>query len=193
MRRAIATHGKEKVGVYLISLDEAAAIMEAAAKTRNLTKVRWYGCDGNVLLDSLVTGDAARFAAQTRFTGPEFGQQDRAASGAATIQKIRDILGRQPDGYSLASYDALWTVAMTWTQTDTTEISKLKIALEGTAGGAGGPLFGSVELNGAGDRLTAHYTFWSVEADGEACRWVPNAQYSVWSAGAPPELERIDA
>nr|WP_303715328.1 hypothetical protein [Methanoculleus marisnigri] len=82
---------------------------------------------------------------------------------------------------------------MTWTQTDTTEISKLKIALEGTAGGAGGPLFGSVELNGAGDRLTAHYTFWSVEADGEACRWVPNAQYSVWSAGAPPELERIDA
>ena len=191
--RAIATHGKEKVGVYLISLDEAAAIMEAAAKTRNLTKVRWYGCDGNVLLDSLVTGDAARFAAQTRFTGPEFGQQDRAASGAATIQKIREILGRQPDGYSLASYDALWTVAMTRMQTDTTEISKLKIALEGTTGGAGGPLFGSVELNGAGDRLTAHYTFWSVEADGEACRWVPNAQYSVWSAGAPPELERIDA
>jgi hypothetical protein len=50
-----------------------------------------------------------------------------------------------------------------------------------------------VKLNGAGDRLTAQYTFWSVETDGEACRWVPNAQYSIWSAGEPPELERIDA
>jgi branched-chain amino acid transport system substrate-binding protein len=191
--RAIAAHGKENVGVYLISLDEAAAIMEAAAKTQNLTKVRWYGCDGNVLLDTLVTGDAARFAVETRFTGPEFGQENRAGSNTPAIREIQDTLGQQPDGYSLASYDALWTVAMTRTQTDTTEISKLKIALEGTAGEAGGPLFGSVKLNGAGDRLTAHYTFWSVEADGEACRWVPNAQYSIWAVGTPPELEWIDA
>jgi len=190
---AIAAHGKENVGVYLISLDEAAAIMEAAAKTQNLTEVRWYGCDGNVLLDTLVTGDAARFTVETRFTGPEFGQENRAGPNTPAIREIQDTLGRQPDGYSLASYDALWTVAMTRTQTDTTEISKLKIALEGTAGEAGGPLFGSVKLNGAGDRLTAHYTFWSVEADGEACRWVPNAQYSIWAVGTPPELEWIDA
>jgi branched-chain amino acid transport system substrate-binding protein len=53
--RAVATSGKDKVGVYLISLEEAAPIMEAAAKTQNLTEVRWYGCDGNVLLDALAT------------------------------------------------------------------------------------------------------------------------------------------
>jgi len=192
--RAVATSGKDKGGVYLISLEEAAPIMEAAAKTQNLTEVRWYGCDGNVLLDALATsGDVARFAAQTNFTGPEFWQQDLVQSHDATVRKIRDALGRQPDGYSLASYDALWTVAMTRTQTDTTDVSKLKIALEGTAEESGGPLFGSVELNDAGDRLTAHYTFWSVDADGEGCQWVPVAQYDVWSARASPQLARIGA
>lgn len=191
--RAVAAHGKGNVGVYLISLDEATAIMDAATKAKNLTEVRWYGCDGNVPLDTLVTGDAGRFAAQTKFTGPEFGQYERTAANAATIRKIQNALGRQPDGYSLASYDALWTVVMTRTQTDTTEIAKLKIALEGTAKESGGPLFGSVELNGAGDRLTAHYTFWSVGAGGETYRWVPVAQYDIWAARAPPEIERIDA
>ncbi|MDV2481477.1 amino acid ABC transporter substrate-binding protein [Methanoculleus sp. Wushi-C6] len=191
--RAIAAHGKGKVGVYLISLDEAAAIMEAAAETKNLTEVRWYGCDGNVLLDTLVTGDAGRFAAQTKFTGPEFGQYERAVANAATVQKIQNALGRQPDGYSLASYDALWTVAMTRTQTDTTDVSKLKIALEWAAAGAGGPLCGRVQLDGAGDLATAHYTFWSVEGGGEAYRWVPVVQYDIWSVRAPPEIERIDA
>ena len=191
--RAVAAHGKEKVGVYLISFNEAAAIVETAAKAKNLTEVRWYGCDGNALLETLVTGDAARFAAQTKFTGPEFGQYRHAAANAATIQKIRDALGRQPNGYGLTSYDALWTVAMTRTQTDTIEIAKLKIALEGTAKESGGPLFGSVELNGAGDRLTAHYTFWSVGAGGETYRWVPVAQYDIWAGHAPPFFERIGA
>ncbi len=192
--RAVAAHGRELVGVYLISLDEAAPIMEAAATTRNLSQVRWYGCDGNVLLDTLATpGDAARFATQTNFTGPAFWQQDRVTSSGATFQKIQDTLGRQPDGYSLASYDAVWVVAMTRTQTDTTDVPMLKAALEGTAGGYGGPLCGAIRLNNAGDRLTAHYCFWSVEADGEAYWWVPTAQYSIWSAGAPPQLKRIDA
>ena len=191
--RAIAAHGKDKVGVYLISLDEAAAIMEAAAKAKNLTEVRWYGCDGNVLLDTLVTGDAGRFAAETKFTGPEFGRYERAPANASTVQKIRDALGRQPDGYSLASYDTLWIVAMTQIQTETTDVSKLKIALEGTAKESGGPLFGSVELNGAGDRLTAHYLFWSVSARHETYTWTPVAQYDIWAADLPPQFERIDA
>jgi len=191
--RAIAAHGKEKVGVYLISLDEAAAIMEAASKTKNLTEVRWYGCDGNVLIGTLVTGDAGRFAAQTKFTGPEFGRYEYAVANTSTVQKIRDALGRQPNGYSLVTYDALWIVAMTQIQTETTDISKLKIALEGTAKEFSGPLFGSVPLTLAGDLLTAHYLFWSVSARHETYTWTPVAQYDIWAADLPPQFERIDA
>lgn len=191
--RAIAAHGKDKVGVYLISLDEAAAIMEAASTTKNLTEVRWYGCDGNVLIGTLVTGDAARFAAETKFTGPEFGRYEYAVANTSTVQKIWDALGRRPDGYSQVAYDTLWIVAMTGIQTETTDISKLKIALERTAKEFGGPLFGSVELNQAGDRLTAHYLFWSVSARNETYTWTPVAQYDIWAAHLPPQFERIDS
>lgn len=191
--RAIAAPGREKVAVYLVSLDEADRIMEAAIATENLPKVRWYGCDGSVLLDSLATGEPARFAEQTKFTCPALWNQESVASNTATIQKMRELLGRHPDGYGLATYDALWIVAMARTETDTADVAMLKTALERTAEESGGPLFGPAHLNGAGDLSSAHYTFWTVSADGIAYRWVPVVQYGVASAGATPELEWVGA
>jgi branched-chain amino acid transport system substrate-binding protein len=190
---AVAAHGKERVAVYLVSLDEADRMMEAALATENLPKVRWYGCDGNVLLDSLATGEPARFAEQTKFTCPALWNQESVASNTATIQKMRELLGRHPDGYGLATYDALWIVTMARTQTGTADVAMLKTALEKTAGESGGPLFGPAHLNGAGDRSNAHYTFWTVNADGDAYRWVPIVQYGIASAGATPELEWVGA
>ena len=78
-------------------------------------------------------------------------------------------------------------------ETDTADAAMLKVALEKSAGGSGGPLFGSAHLNGAGDLSNAHYTFWTVGADGDACRWVPLVQYGVRSAAATPELEWVGA
>lgn len=191
--RAMAVHGKERVAVYLVSLDEADRIMEAAAATENPPKVRWYGCDGSVLLDSLVTGKSARFAEQTKFTCPALWNQESVASNTATIQKMRELLGQHPDGYGLATYDALWIVAMARIETGTADVAMLKTALERTAGKSGGPLFGPAHLNGAGDLSSAHYTFWTVSADGDTCRWVPIVQYGIASAGAAPKLEWVGA
>ncbi len=191
--RAIAANGKEKVGVYAITLDEAAPIMTAAAKMQNLSQVRWYGSDANVLIGALTKpGDAALFAAQTSFTGPAFWQQDLVAAHEATFRKIRDRLGRQPDGYSLASYDALWIVVMTETQTASTDVSELKVALTEVATMVNGPFCDEISPDAAGDRSTAHYCFWSVEG-GDAYRWVPVAQYDTWTAGMPPNFEVIGA
>jgi len=192
--KAIAAHGKENVCVYAVTLNEIAPIMTRAAETQNLTGVRWYGCDGNVLLGTLVTpGDAARFAAQTNFTGPTFWQQNLAAAHEATFQKIQNRLGRQPDGYSLASYDALWLLTLTGTQTGSAETPKLKIALTKVSDTFAGPFCNVVGLNAAGDRSTVHYCFWSIKADGDGYRWVPDAQYDIWVAGTPPVFEAIGA
>jgi len=191
--RAIAAHGNEKVAVYLVSLDEADRIMEAAVATENLAKVRWFGCDGSVLLDSLATGNAARFAAETKFTSPALWNQEGVASNTATIQKMREILGRHPDGYGLATYDALWIVAMARAEAGTMDVAVLKAAVGRTAEESGGPLFGPVHLNSAGDLSSAHYTFWTVSADGAAYRWVPVVQYGVTAAGATPEIEWVGA
>ncbi len=191
--QAIAANGKEKVGVYAITLEEAAPIMEAAAKVQNLSQVRWYGSDANVLIGALVTpGDAARFAAQTNFTGPAFWQQELVAAQESTFRKIQNRLGRQPDGYSLASYDVLWIVTTVCTQTASADASELKVALTEVAAMVSGPFCDEVSLNAAGDRSTAHYCFWSVEG-GDAYRWVPVAQYDIWTAGTPPNFAVIGA
>jgi len=196
--RAVATYGKEKVGVHAITFEEVIPLMAAAATTHNLSQVRWYGSDGCVLLGGALieslsaSKDAARFSAQTNFTGPVFWQSDLVRANEATFKKIQNRLGCQPDGYSLASYDALWIIAMSATQTTSTDVSDKKIALLRTASVTNGPLCGQVTLDAAGDRSTAHYSFWSIQEDGEY-GWVPVAQYDIWSPGDIPDFERIDA
>ena len=106
---------------------------------------------------------------------------------------MREALGRHPDGYGLATYDALWIVAMARTEAGTADVAMLKTAVGRTAEESGGPLFGPAHLNSAGDLSSAHYTFWTVSADGAAYRWVPVVQYGVTSAGATPDLEWVGA
>ncbi len=89
--RAIAAHGRKKVGVYAITFSEIVLIMTAAAGTENLTEVRWYGSDGNVLLGTLASpGDAARFAVQANFTGPAFGNAVIDPRNEVLYQKVQD-------------------------------------------------------------------------------------------------------
>ncbi|MFA5397698.1 MAG: ABC transporter substrate-binding protein [Methanogenium sp.] len=192
--QAIQTHGKKSVGVYALTFDEAKAIMEAASETGNLTQVQWYGCDGNILLSSLTTpGVAARFAEQTKFTAPMFGDTHLNPGQEATNLKIEDKLGRQPIGSSLVSYDTLWIVAMVCTQTDSKDVSELKTALVKMAKTVNAPFFGLVELDAAGDRSTAHYSFLSVKKDGTAYQWVAVAQYDLWTQGQAPTFTLIPA
>jgi len=191
--RAIAAHGKEKVGVYAVTFNEIMPIMTAAAGTGNLTEVRWYGSDGNVLKTFASHGDAARFAVQTNYTGPTFGETALEPRSEAIYQTIQDRIGRQPDGYSMASYDALWVLALIGLQTDSTDINALKAAYMETATSYSRALAGPVQPDAAGDPSTAHYCFWSVEADGDAYRWVPVAQYDTWAAGMAPEFIVIGA
>ncbi|MCK9278179.1 MAG: ABC transporter substrate-binding protein [Methanoculleus sp.] len=192
--QAVAVHGKERVGVYAVTFNEIVPIMTAAAETENLTTVRWYGCDGNGLLNSLATtGDTARFAARTNFTAPAIGNAELDPRSEVVYQKIRDRLGREPDGYSMASYDALWVVTLVGLQTDSPNIAALKAALMETAMWYSCALSEAAEPDPAGDRSTAHYCFLSVEVDGDGYRWVPVAQYDIWDAGRAPDFERINA
>jgi branched-chain amino acid transport system substrate-binding protein len=192
--QAIQTHGKTHVGVYALTFDEAKEIMEAASETENLTQVQWYGCDGNILLSSLTTpGVAARFAEQTKFTAPMFGDTHLNPGQEATNLKIEDKLGRQPIGSSLVTYDTLWIVAMVGTQTDSKDVSELKTALVKMAETVNAPFFGLVELDAAGDRSTAYYSFLSVKTDGNAYQWVAVAQYDLWTQGQAPTFTLIPA
>ncbi len=190
--RAIDTHGAGKVGVYAVTFSEIVPIMEAASGTGNLSQVRWYGCDANVLLDTLTApGDAARFAAQTDFTGPAIGNANRDPRSEAVYQKIQDRLGHKPDGYGMASYDAVWVVALTGIQTSSTDVADLKVALTETASWYQGSQGTAVELDSAGDPSTAHYVFWSLGRDGDAYGWEQVYTYNIWGPGTLPEFEPV--
>jgi branched-chain amino acid transport system substrate-binding protein len=180
--RAISAHGKDKVGVNAIGFNEIVPIMEAAAGTKNLTQVRWYGCDGNVLLGTLVTpGAAARFAAQTNFTGPTYGDGRYTNLDESVYAEIQGRLGRQPDGYSELSYDALWIIAIIRSQTASTDTADLKAALMGVSGWKAGSGGLPLHLDRAGDSSNADYVFWSVKADGDTYQWTPVLRYSKWT------------
>ena len=77
--------------------------------------------DGNLLSSLTNPGVAARFAEQTKFTAPMFGDTHLNPAEATNL-KIEDKLGRQPIGSSLVSYDTLWIVAMVCTQTDSKDV-----------------------------------------------------------------------
>ena len=190
-----ALHNRDSTAVYAVTYSEIAPIMAAAAGTKNLSGVRWYGSDSNVLTGSLITpGDAAQFAAKTRFTGPAFGDTTISPRDQAIYNRIQQKLGRQPDGYSQATYDALWLAALAGTQVPrNADAAQLKTTLTGLSSVFGGPFHGPLELDAAGDRSSAHYGFWRLEAGGSVYRWVPVAQYDFWAEGANPVMRPVRA
>jgi len=176
--RAITAAGHPEGGVYAITLDELPALMVEAAGTANLSRVRWYGCDGNVLIDPLVADpDASKFAVATSFSGPAFWVYPDAER-AKVIGEIRSALGRDPDGYSLATYDALWVAALVRTQTETKNITAIRQAFVTMSKFEG--LTGTAFLDENGDRATVHYGFWAVANDNGAYRWIQYKQYDIW-------------
>jgi outer membrane PBP1 activator LpoA protein len=54
LQSTISQYGIDKVGVYMVSLDEVSPIFIQAYSHPVLSKVKWYGSDGSALNDALV-------------------------------------------------------------------------------------------------------------------------------------------
>ena len=158
--------GADKVGVTLIAFKEAAAIFAAAREHDVLWQVRWFGSDGTALLSEIVnTPEVAEFASTVKFMNPIFAP---GASPYNTKLKnyVQQQLGREPDAYAFASYDALWAIAMSiqLTQSDDPEAVKnvLPKVVERMVGASG-----AFSLDENGDRAAADYDLYvPVSTDG---------------------------
>jgi branched-chain amino acid transport system substrate-binding protein len=114
VQQAISMYGADKVGVYLISLDEVSPIFIQAHSYPALSKVKWYGSDGSVLNEGLVRNhDSAHFAVNTSFYNPIFGidYQDDNQKLDRVLEEIHKETGVDPSPYSAVAYDALWVIA----------------------------------------------------------------------------------
>lgn len=114
VQEAISRHGADRVGVYLISLDEVSPILIQAHSYPALSKVKWYGSDGSVLNEGLVRNhDSAHFAVNTTFYNPIFriDYPDDKKKLDSLLQEIHNEIGFDPSPYSAIAYDILWVLA----------------------------------------------------------------------------------
>ena len=171
----------KKVGVLLISFNEAVQVFQQADQYDTLKQVRWYGSDGTALLSEIVNDPVAgKFAAQVKFINPIF--------AAAKSNKYEDVnkrlteeLGRVPDTYAFALYDSAWVVTLALMAVGDYDSVKVKEILPTTARIFYGTT-GEIVLNEAGDRAFADYALWEVvETSPGQYEWVNVGMYKYAS------------
>ena len=179
---AIAERGVNATGVYAVTFKEIAPLMDAARAMPNLSRVRWFGADGNALVPDLATGPAAAFAETTRFIAPAMGtdQWEDAANVVKVHNDLRGALNRTPDAQALALYDGAWIAALVVDQG--TETGALKESFVATANRFTG-VSGDCVLTPEGDRRVPVYDFWVVRTLDGTARWVKEGWAAEWNAG----------
>jgi len=180
---AIAKYGEENSGIYAITFNEVPAIMDAAKDMPNLSRIRWFGCDGNLLIPGL-SGDTgvARFAADAQFSGTMWGVFRPGTDSSQLSAAIREKTGREPDAEPLALYDGVWVITSVKALVPDAGPEELKRAFvreAHTYHGASNLLI----LNDAGDRAIASYDIWTVKNDSGTPRWVMTGEYTSQPEG----------
>jgi branched-chain amino acid transport system substrate-binding protein len=179
IRSAIFTQGNfvniNQIAVYLASFDECVEVFKAAANDPTLSSVRWYGGDGAVLSAALTANaTAANFSITTRFFAPTYGlPKTYNVTWNELSEEIERRTGIVPDAFALASYDAVWVMALSYAKFTTgthPSVSELKAEFVTQANlyeGATGP----TKLNAAGDRATGTFDYWGLVTDGNGYKW----------------------
>jgi branched-chain amino acid transport system substrate-binding protein len=179
VRSAVSQYSAESVAVYLAAFDEAVDLFHVAASDPALSSVRWYGSDGVALSDVLLRdASAAEFARQVSYPNPTLGLSLTAAPRwAPVVAQVRAKLGRDPDAFALAAYDALWVTALATGLTGASASpSTFARALQQVAN----QFFGATSwtaLNSAGDRQYGDFDFWAIRRVDGRLAWVRTTHF----------------
>ncbi len=167
--RAIATYGKDKVGVLLISFEEAAAFFAAAKAYPVLLEVKWQGSDGTAAIAPLLEPAVAEVVVKVGFyntmTSPGV-----SPHGEKIRKVIMERLGMEPMGYTYFVYDIAWTLALVLDAVgsyDPVAVMRiLPVLLEKYLGASG-----YIKLDENGDRAVGDYDIWAVVRVKDKYEW----------------------
>ncbi|MFL6393312.1 MAG: ABC transporter substrate-binding protein [Nitrososphaeraceae archaeon] len=188
LQSAISQYGIDKVGVYMVSLDEVTPIFIQAYSHPVLSKVKWYGSDKSALNEALVRHyESAAFAVNTSFYNPiprfDNNNDDNRNLYHNLLEEIRKEVHTEPSPYSAVAYDILWVAAIAENMTrhnvnnitDIQGIQDLRDAIIRSAKSHLG-VTGNTTLNNMGDRAKGEYDFWkvttSITDDKESFGWI---------------------
>ncbi|MEM4519816.1 MAG: ABC transporter substrate-binding protein [Sulfolobales archaeon] len=177
-------YGVDKVGVLIVSFEEAIPLFIASNKYEILTKVKWFGTDGTAANALLVqTKDSAAFSVKTKFVSTI-----AAPSASPKFEHVKTYiektLGRTPAPYAYNTYDIVWTLAMALEAVDEYNTEKVKAVLPSIIENYFGAS-GWFKLNDAGDRAFADYELWAIQEKAGKYVW---EIVGVWK-GATDEVE----
>jgi branched-chain amino acid transport system substrate-binding protein len=182
----IDEHGGDSTAVYLTAFGEVAQLFEAAAGDEaTLTSVPWYGSDSVALSEDLVADAAAAdFAVRVGYPNPILGLRDQdRAMWQPVVESVEDDIGRRPDTFALAAYDALVVlhdaIEAAGADADAQSIGAAFVTAAKDYVGLTGP----TDLNEAGDRAHASFDFWSVCRDGSDFTWKRTISYAPAESG----------
>jgi branched-chain amino acid transport system substrate-binding protein len=186
----------EETAIYLTAFGEVTQLFEAASANgaEVLTALRWYGSDSVALSAGLVENEtAAAFAVRAVYPNPILGLRDEDRQlWEPVVDAVEAVIGRTPDTFALAAYDALVVAHMALqTAGVDADIQALRDALVTAAAGHVG-LTGPTVLNEAGDRDSGSYDFWSICPDGNAYTWKRTISFVPGPAGASPAVQHYD-
>ena len=173
VENALSRYSPDKIGVYMVSLDEVTPIFIQAYNHPVLSKVKWYGSDGTALNEKLIRNrESALFAVNTSFNSPIFSLQNgNYEKLSELLEEIRSHVHVTPSPYSAVAYDAFWVAALAENVTihndgnDTSIqlVEGLKAAILDSANSYFG-VTGNTTLNRVGDRAEGTYDYWKVVA-----------------------------
>jgi branched-chain amino acid transport system substrate-binding protein len=155
--------GVEQVAIFIAGFDEVANLLAACSTYEPLNNYTFYGSDGTAQNTQIISSARpAYFAADADgFPSPFLSVP---ANQASLAQQITDAIGgTYPNGFALNGYDAILIMANAYLDDPqfTTGGTATRQAFVKAAQGYQG-VTGVIQLNGAGDRITADYTFWGV-------------------------------
>jgi len=164
-------YGADKVGVYYVAFAEAVTFMTQAADYPVLARVRWFGSDGTALLDEMAKSPpTAEFSQKTKMIHPIFwGPLTERLNNLLAALKAK--LGRQPDSYAFAAYDAVWVLTYALLATGKYDAEAVRAVLPQVAASYSGAL-GGIVLNEGGDLAAANYALWVLVPKADKYEWI---------------------
>ncbi|MCD6529656.1 penicillin-binding protein activator [Candidatus Bathyarchaeota archaeon] len=167
---AISQYGADKVGVLVISFEEAAILFTSLREYPNVLKVKFYGSDGTAKSSKLLKDPSvAEFSMKTKFLNPIFAPT-KSEKYLRVLNYVKDKLGREPESYAYTAYDAVWAIAYSLMVVDSYDSEAVKNILPDVTRS----LFGAsgwIVLDKNGDRAAADYELWVVTKEGGTYKW----------------------
>lgn len=185
VKEAKSRYGSDEVGVYMLSIDEAASLLALASKDPELSSVRWFGSDGNAGLETISKNSTlAGFAAKTGLVSPYLvvDENDQGAEYKKVENSIVQETGSKPNFYAMVSYDALWACAESMIAAGSADPSQIREALFHTINRYNG-ITTDLRLNDAGDRERAIYDLIAVKEANGSYSWQSIGQFARWGPG----------